>query len=88
MLPGESDQPCPRRVFRLPRRKITLPQIMAEPSALGLRFKISLSSIDPCPPFRERPTGRPTDNFRFNFRFNLPLQNLPIGASLRAPGPG
>ena len=55
---GQSDQPCPWRIFPPQRRQITLPQIMADPTCPNLRFKISVSSIDPCPPFRARPTGR------------------------------
>ena len=52
--PCYSDQPCAWRIFPPERRQITRPQIMADPFATWLRFKISVSSIDPCLPFRAK----------------------------------
>ena len=49
------------------RHQITLSQIMADPSATHLRFKISVSSIDPCPPFR----AKRKDQADFNDRLKI-----------------
>ena len=38
------------------------PEITPNLSGLGLRFNISLCSIDPCPPFRAKRTDKAPDN--------------------------
>ena len=58
----ESSPPCPWRpgisppfpLFPLPPLKMARPDTTPNPSLIGLRMKISVSSIDPCPPFRAR----------------------------------
>ena len=59
------------------------PEITLNLSGPGLRFNISLSSIDPCPPFRAKRSDKGGDNLRLKTGRRFSRAEPPP----RAPGP-
>ena len=79
--PGGGVQVC----FCAPLQcKNARPEITPNLSGTGLKFNISLSSIDPCPPFRAKRTDKAGNNLRLKTGRRFSRAEPPS----RAPGPG
>ena len=73
--------PCHRVKMDIPK-----PETTRNPSATRLRFQISLSSIDPCPPFHAKRTDKAGHNLRLKTDRRFSRQSRPLARLVQDDG--